>query len=109
MPRKKGKEEEWRLFNKFFSDIYLNFQVSNKNAHSIDFTLSIIDQVFEQIDPNGDMKNVKERLTRGNTEQILKKLGYNRMYNFDKKIKFKEEEEKIMESVNEINDIYPSI
>lgn len=109
IPRKKGKEEEWRLLNKFWSDIYLNCQLSNKNAHTIDYTLSIIDQVFEQVDPNGDMKNVKEILLKGNIEDILKKLAYNRMHNFDKKLKFKEEEKKIMESVNGLNNIYPSI
>ena len=109
IPLKKGKEEEWRLFNKFFSEIYSDFQAANKNAHSIDIDLSIIDQVFDQIDPFGEMKIVKERLMKGNVDRILKKLGYNRMNNFENKSKFQIEERKILDNIKGINDIYPSI
>jgi hypothetical protein len=109
IPLKKGKEEEWRLFNKFFSEIYSDFQAANKNAHSIDIDLSIIDQVFDQIDPFGEMKIVKERLMKGNVDRILKKLGYNRMNNFENKSKFQIEERKILDDIKGINDIYPSI
>ena len=70
IPLKKGKEEEWRLFNKFFWEIYSDFQTANKNEHSIDIDLSIIDQVFEQIAPFGEMKIVKERLMKGNADII---------------------------------------
>ena len=70
IPLKKGKEEEWRLFNKFFWEIYSDFQTANKNEHSIDIDLSIIDQVFDQIDPFGEMKIVKERLMKGNADII---------------------------------------
>ena len=109
MKIKKGKEEEWSQFNNFFDIIYKDFQLSNGNAHSIDISsLSIIDQVFEQIDQNKTMENVKKKLKNGTINFKLTKLAINRMNNFDDKVKFKLEEKKIMETVNGIDDIYPS-
>ena len=55
------------------------------------------------------MKTVKERLMKGNADIILKELGNNRMSNFENKSIFQKEEQRIMDTIKGINDIYPSI
>ena len=102
------KEEQFELCN-FFEKIYTNWFLSNKNAHSIDLSKPIIQQLFARIDQNGEFRNVQDRLSRGKLNDLLYKLGVNRNENFNDKAKLRKEEEKIFDDVNNIGDIYPKI
>ena len=102
------KEEQFELCN-FFEEIYTKWFLSNKNAHSIDLSKPIIQQLFARIDQNGEFRNVQDRLSRGKLNDLLYKLGVNRNENFNDKAKLRKEEEKIFDDVNNIGDIYPKI
>ena len=101
-----AKENAFEL-RAFFEKIYSNFQASIRNAHSIELNQSIIEQLFTEIDTNGDLSNVKERLLKGNIDSLLLKLGIQRNLYSKDKTKLKEEEEKIINSVVTLNEIYP--
>ena len=92
----------------FFEKIYFDLQFSNKNAHSIDLSQPIIEQVFTIIDPKMELINVKNKLSNGKINNLLKQSGFNRLINFNNKTKLRLEEEKIIDSVKEIKDIYPN-
>jgi uncharacterized coiled-coil protein SlyX len=103
----KMKEDEKIQLITFFEKIYFDIQFSNKNAHSLDLSQSIIEQVFIYVDPDKELNNVKIKLMKGNVNEFLKKLAYNKINNFNNRIKCKLEEEKLIESATEINDLYP--
>ena len=102
------KEDEKIELNKFFDSIYIDYQFGNKNAHTIDLSQSIIDQVFANIDPKNEFGKVKMKLMKGNMNDLLKKCALNRINNFDKKAELYKNEQKILESVSKISDIYPN-
>ena len=101
-----AKEHEFEL-RTFFEKIYSNFDISNEKAHSIELSESIIQQLFTEIDKNGNFKNVKERLLKGKADNLLKQLGLKRYMYFKDKAALKLEEEKLINSVKNLNDIYP--
>ena len=101
------EDEKINLIN-FFEKIYFKYQFGNKNAHTIDLSQSIIDQVFAYIDPKNELGNVKIKFDKGNMNSLLKKNAFNRLNNFNDKIKFQKEEEKIFDSVSKISDLYPN-
>ena len=105
IPLTVAKENELELRN-FFDKIYLNFVHSNMIAHSVDITASIIEQLFNQIDDKGNFKNVKEKLLKGKIDILLNKLGVQRNLYFKDKAKLRVEEEKIIDSVQHLTDIY---
>ena len=102
-----AKEHQFEL-RTFFEQIYSNFGISNEKAHSIELSESIIQQLFTEIDKNGNFKNVKERLLKGKADNLLKQLGLKRHLFFKDKAALKLEEEKLINSVKNLSDIYPS-
>ncbi len=103
------KGEEKNQLNKFFDKIYFDLQFSNKNAHSIDFSKSIIEQLFIYVDPNKELEIVRKKLLKGNINELIKKLAFNRINNFNNKNKCRLEDEKIIDSVTAIKDIYSNV
>ena len=101
-----AKEHQFEL-RTFFEQIYSNFGISNEKAHSIELSESIIQQLFTEIDKNGNFKNVKERLLKGKADNLLKQLGLKRYLYFKDKAALKLEEEKLINSVKNLSDIYP--
>lgn len=101
-----AKEHQFEL-RTFFEQIYSNFGISNEKAHSIELSESIIQQLFTEIDKNGNFKNVKERLLKGKADNLLKQLGLKRHMFFKDKAALKLEEEKLINSVKNLSDIYP--
>ena len=106
--KQRMKEDEKIQLMQFFEKIYFDLQFSNKNAHSIDLSQPIIEQVFTIIDPKMELINVKNKLSNGKINNLLKQSGFNRLINFNNKTKLRLEEEKIIDSVKEIKDIYPN-
>ena len=102
------KEDEKIQLNKFFEKIYLDLQSFNKNVHSIDFSQSIIEQIFIYFDPNKELEIVRQKLLKGNINLLVIELAFNRINNFNNKNKRRLEEEKIIDSVTGIKDIYPN-
>ena len=101
------KDEKVQILN-FFDKIYINFDVGNKNAHTIYLTQSIIDQVFAYIDSRNDNENVKIKFKKGNMDDLLRRFALNKFNNFNNLSKLNTEEQKIFDSVSEINDLYPN-
>ena len=106
--QQKIKEDEKIQLDKFFEKIYFDLQSSNKNAHTIDLSKSIIEQLFIYVDPNKELEIVKKKLQKGNINELVKKLAFNRINNFNNKNKCRLEDEKIIESVTGIKDLYPN-
>ena len=102
------KEDEKIQLNKFFEKIYFELKSSNKNAHSIDLSKSIIEQWFIYVDPNKELEIVRQKLLKGNINELVKELAFNRINNFNNKNKCRLEDEKIIDSVAGIKDIYPN-
>ena len=102
------KEDKKIEFNKFFEKIYFDLQSSNKNAHSIDLSKSIIEQLFIYVDPNKELEIVRQKLLKENINELVKELAFNRINNFNNKNKCRLEDEKIIDSVAGIKDIYPN-
>ena len=102
------KEDEKIQLNKFFEKIYFELKPSNKNAHSIDLSKSIIEQWFIYVDPNKELEIVRQKLLKGNINELVKELAFNRINNFKNKNKFRMEDEKIIDSFTGKNDIYPN-
>ena len=102
------QEDEKIQLKKFFEKIFFDLHFSNKNAHSIDLSQSIVDKIFTYIDPENKLANMKKKLLKGKIKNLLKQSGLNRLNNFNNKIKFRKEDENIIASVKEIKDIYPN-
>ena len=102
------KEDEKIKLKKFFEKIHSHLKFSNENAHNIDSSISIIEQVFIYIDPQNELDDVKIKFKAGTIDDSLKSLSNNRLNNFNNKTKFRMEEEKIINSAK-ISEIYPSI
>ena len=102
------KEDEKIQLNKFFEKIYFELKSSNKNAHSIDLSKSIIGQWFIYVDPNKELEIIRQKLLKGNINELVKELTFNRINNFNNKNKCRLEDEKIIDSVTGIKDIYPN-
>ena len=102
------KEDEKIKLKKFFEKIHSHLKFSNENAHNIDSSISIIEQVFIYIDPQNELDDVKIKFKAGTIDDSLKSLSNNRLNNFNNKTKFRMEEEKIINSAK-IIEIYPSI
>ena len=102
------KEDKKIQLNKFFEKIYFDLQSSNKNAHSIDLSKSIIEQLFIYVDPNKELEIVRQKLLKENINELVKELAFNRINNFNNKNKCRLEDEKIIDSVAGIKDIYPN-
>ena len=102
------KEDEKIQLNKFFEKIYFELQSSNKNAHSIDLSQSLIEQIFIYFDPNKELEIVRQKLLKGNINLLVIELAFNRINNFNNKNRCRLEEEKIIDSVTGIKDIYPN-
>ena len=47
-------------FSIFFDKIYRYLHFSNKNAHSLDLDKPILEQIFDYIDVNDKLKNLKK-------------------------------------------------
>ena len=101
------KDDEKNKLIYFFEKIYFYYQSGNKSAHSIDFEKSVIDQVFAYIDKKNELEIVKMKLMKGNLDNLLKKFVFNRIINFNNKVKLRKEEKSILESVCKIGEIYP--
>ena len=56
------KEDEKIKLKKFFEKIHSHLKFSNENAHNIDSSISIIEQVFIYIDPQNELDDVKIKL-----------------------------------------------
>ena len=102
------KEDKKIQLNKFFEKIYFDLQSSNKNAHLIDLSKSKIEQLFIYVDPNKELEIVRQKLLKGNINELVKELAFNRINNFKNKNKFRMEDEKIIDSATGKNDIYPN-
>lgn len=89
----------------FLDQIYKEFINSNADAHSLDINQPILSQIFNRIDPHGRLNNLKTVLEKGNINKLLKCLALNRKNNFNNKSKYSEEEKKIFDNVNNINDL----
>ena len=63
---------------KFIKKIYWNLDNSNKNDHSLDLSKSILSQIFNFIDPNDSLTNLKIKLNNGKINSILLDLALNR-------------------------------
>ena len=101
-----NEDEKIKLID-FFEKIYFNY-TGNKNAHTIDLSQSIIDQVFAYIDPKNELENVKIKFKKGDMNSLLKRLSLNKFNNFNDKANFLMEEQEIFESISEISDLYPN-
>ena len=73
------QEDEKIQLKKFFEKIFFDLHFSNKNAHSIDLSQSIVDQIFTYIDPENKLANVKKKLLKGKMNNLLKQSGLNRL------------------------------
>ena len=102
------KEDKKIQLNKFFEKIYFDLQSSNKNAHLIDLSKSKIEQLFIYVDPNKELEIVRQKLLKGNINELVKELAFNRINNFNNKNKCRLEDEKIIDSSTGIKDIYPN-
>ena len=102
------KEDKKIQLNKFFEKIYFDLQSSNKNAHLIDLSKSKIEQLFIYVDPNKELEIVRQKLLKGNINELVKELTFNRINNFNNKNKCRLEDEKIIDSATGIKDIYPN-
>lgn len=102
------KEDEKIQLLQFFEKIYFDLQFSNKNAHAIDLSQSIIDQVFTHVEPKNELINVRKKILKGKMNNLLKQSGFNRLNNFNNKTKLRFEDEKTIDSIKEIKDLYPN-
>lgn len=92
--------------DKFINKIYWNLTSSNKNAHSLDLNIPILDQVFKFIDPNNCFEILRIKLKEGKMNSILLNLSLNREKYFNNKYKLMYEEKKIInEQVIGIEDL----
>lgn len=92
--------------DKFINKIYWNLTSSNKNAHSLDLNIPILDQVFKFIDPNDCFEILRIKLKEGKMNSILLNLSLNREKYFNNKYKLMYEEKKIInEQVIGIEDL----
>jgi hypothetical protein len=89
---------------KFIYKIYLNWDSSNKNAHSLDLDSSILEQIFIFIDPDDKLEKLRKQLTKGKMDDLLFQLAENREKNYNDKYLLFYEEKKIIDSVNQIED-----
>lgn len=90
----------------FLKKIYFELKISNENAHSIKLNESILSQVFDYIDQDEKLNELKKVLEKGKIGDLLKKLAINRkIYCYDRKLMLKEEQ-KIMDEVKDLDDIF---
>ena len=89
----------------FLEKIYRYLNFSNRNAHSLNLEQPILDQIFDYIEPNNNLKELKKKLEEGNMNNLLKDLAKNREKNFNNKYKLIEEERKIIDKVKGIDDL----
>ena len=89
----------------FLDKIYRYLNFSNRNAHSLNLDQPILDQIFDYIEPNNNLKELKEKMEEGNLNNLLKDLAKNREKYFNNKYKLIEEERKIIDKVKGIDDL----
>ena len=89
----------------FLDKIYRYLNFSNRNAHSLNLDQPILDQIFDYIEPNNNLKELKKKMEEGNMNNLLKDLAKNREKYFNNKYKLIEEERKIFDKVKGINDL----
>lgn len=89
----------------FLDKIYRYLNFSNRNAHSLNLDQPILDQIFDYIEPNNNLKELKKKMEEGNMNNLLKDLAKNREKYFNNKYKLIEEERKIIDKVKGINDL----
>ena len=91
----------------FFDRIYFDLQFSNKNAHTIDITKPILEQIFNHIDRENSLSNIRNKLEEGKLNHLLKELAVSRNNNFNDKERLINEEKRIIDTVKGISDILP--
>jgi superfamily II RNA helicase len=59
----------------FLDKIYRYLNFSNRNAHSLNLDQPILDQIFDYIEPNNNLKELKKKMEEGNMNNLLKDLA----------------------------------
>lgn len=105
--KKKIKNLNNSEINEFLDKLYIQLKYANKNAHSIDINMPILDQIFKYIDPKNKYKELKEELKKGKMNELLQRLSIiNNSYSNVKKII--EKKESIIADIKGMGDIFVS-
>ena len=104
---KKFKGVSHKDLKDFFNKIYAEFIGANENAHSIEGGKAILNQIFLYLDPTNRLKALKEALEKGKLDSLLTELAEKRRNSYINKKSFVEEEQKVIDNVNDINDLIP--
>ena len=89
----------------FLDKIYRYLNFSNRNAHSLNLDQPILDQIFDYIEPDNKLKELKKRMKEGKMNDLLKDLAKTREKYFNNKYKLIEEERKIIDKVKGMEDL----